>query len=260
MSIITLTTEWNKNDYYIGAVKGAILGECSDANVLDISHSIPTFSYVQAAFILRSCYKNFPAGTIHIIGVKTETTNNHPYLAIEYNSQFFIVANNGITDLIFGDKPKKIISIDIFGNYSVFPELDIFAKAACFLAKGNDISKLGEDVSTLGKPFVFLPAIDDSSITGTVVYIDSYKNAITNITESLFNDIGKGRQFEIFLANQKYKTKIISKKYSAEGEGEIITLFNSLGLLEIAIYNAAVCDLLSLELNSSIRVKFNKNN
>ena len=44
MPIITLTTEWNKNDYYIGSVKGAILGDCPDATIIDISHQVTTYS------------------------------------------------------------------------------------------------------------------------------------------------------------------------------------------------------------------------
>ena len=44
-----------------------------------------------------------------------------------------------------------------------------------------------------------LPAIDESVINGSVVYIDSYKNAITNISRELFDQIGKGRPFEIFV-------------------------------------------------------------
>ena len=137
MPIITLTTEWNNNDFYTGSVKGAIIGSCPGIAIFDISHEVVPFNYIQAAFILRSCFKNFPEGTIHIVGVKSDTKIDHPYLAVKFSGQYFVVANNGIINLISGDEPKTIISIDIFGDYSTFPELDIFARAACHLACGK---------------------------------------------------------------------------------------------------------------------------
>ena len=260
MPIITLTTEWNKNDYYIGSVKGAILGDCPDAVIIDISHQVTTYSIAQSAFLVRSCYKNFPDGTIHIIGVKSESKNKYPYIAVKHKEQYFIAANNGIISLILNDKPQIITSIDIFGEYSTFPELNIFTKAACHLAKGNNISQLGEEVQTPEKHIAFLPAIDESVISGSIIYIDSYKNAITNITETLFNEIGKNRPFEIFMQSSYYKTTKISKKYNEVGDSDLVTIFNSLGLLEVAMNNAPVCELLNLEINSSIRVKFNPSN
>jgi S-adenosyl-L-methionine hydrolase (adenosine-forming) len=213
MPIVTLTTEWNRNDYYTGAVKGSILAGCPNIILLDISHQITTYNFVQAAFVLRSCYKNFPLGTIHIVGVKSEPKNKHPYLAVKFADQYFLTANNGLIGLISGEKPKEIISIDCFGEYSTFPELDIFAKAACHLAKGNDIKELGEEIKSLEKPVQFLPAYDQSTITGSVIYIDSFSNAITNITESLFNDIGKNvilkSIFKVIIIKQKKLAKNI---------------------------------------------------
>ena len=38
MAIITLTTDWKSNDFYVGAVKGAILSAYADAQIIDINH------------------------------------------------------------------------------------------------------------------------------------------------------------------------------------------------------------------------------
>ena len=52
MAIITLTTDWNKSDYYLGAVKGKILSIDATAQIVDISHQIQQFNLMQAAFVL----------------------------------------------------------------------------------------------------------------------------------------------------------------------------------------------------------------
>ena len=60
MSIITLTTDWGLKDYYAGAAKGAVYSEYADARLVDITHQVPTFDIIQAAFILKNTYNTFP--------------------------------------------------------------------------------------------------------------------------------------------------------------------------------------------------------
>ena len=70
MAIITLTTDWGEKDYYIGTVKGSILSLMPNVTIVDISHKINHFDIEPASFVIKNCYKSFPKGTIHIIGVK----------------------------------------------------------------------------------------------------------------------------------------------------------------------------------------------
>ena len=71
MPIITLTSDWGIKDHYLASVKGAILKQIPEARIIDISHHIPPHDLSQAAFIIKNCYRDFPPGTIHIIGVNT---------------------------------------------------------------------------------------------------------------------------------------------------------------------------------------------
>ena len=43
-SIITLLTDFGTQDYFVGAMKGVILGICPDAQLADISHEIAPWS------------------------------------------------------------------------------------------------------------------------------------------------------------------------------------------------------------------------
>ena len=69
MAVITLTTDWNKSDYYVGAVKGKILSADASIQIVDISHQVQPFNVMQAAFIVRNCCFSFPSGTVHLIAV-----------------------------------------------------------------------------------------------------------------------------------------------------------------------------------------------
>ncbi len=256
MPIITLTTDWNKNDYYVGAVKGSIYSSCIDAKVVDITHEIKAFNIYQAAFILKNCYQFYPKGSVHIIGVKSEAYKEQKHLIAEINGQYFIGTDNGIFSLLFkDDAPVKYIEITGFKNSS-FPELDIFTKIACKLIKQEKPEPLGVEHTEIVRRVPLRATIDESVISGSVVYIDSFQNAITNVSKDLFNRIGNDRTFKIFVQSNHYVISKINKTYQETSVGEILAIFNSLNLLEIAINGGNAAELLNLNTNSSIRIKF----
>lgn len=81
-------------------------------------------------------------------------------------------------------------------------------------------------------------------------------NAISNISKDLFERVSQGRKFEIFVQSQHNRVDRIAKTYNEVDAGELVALFNSAGLLEIAINNGHATELLNLTNNSSIRIKF----
>ena len=255
MPTITLISDWQNDDYYISSVKGRILGEIPGAGIVDITHRIQHFSIAQAAFILRSSYRSFPDGTVHIIGVNSEANEKHPYVAVRYRNHFFICADNGIFGLMFEDEPEEIIILNE-KEISSFPELSLFVPAAAHICAGKPLFELGRKTDHLNRPTHLLPAFDNNSINGSVVYIDSYNNIITNITRELFEKVAKGRYFEIYPQSNHYKITRINKRYNETTPGEILALFNSLGLLEIAMNQGNIAELLSLNISSTIRIKF----
>jgi S-adenosylmethionine hydrolase len=259
MTIVTLTTDWKSNDYYVGAIKGKILSQCSQIQVVDISHQVQSFNISQAAFVVRNCFYNFPPGSIHIIGVNTEGGKDTPFLLIEYRKHYFIGADNGVFGLMFNEEPSKIIHLKPKGDSMSFASFSVFADTACRIASGEKPGSLGKEVREYQKRIPIRAAIDQSVITGTVIYIDSFRNAITNITRDLFDRVGKDRSFEIYVQSNYYKITRINTCYSETAPGEILALFNSVGLLEIAINKGNAADLLNLSTSSTIRVKFMDN-
>lgn len=257
MPIITLTSDWITDDYYSGAVRGKIFSLLPDAQVMDISNKIQRFNVSQTAMVLRNTYHHYPPGTVHIIAVNTEPLKGLGHLAIKHNGHFFLGADNGVFALLFDDSPEKIIQLNGVTPGS-FAALDIYVPAACYLAAGKSMEDLGQPISEVYKQIPLLPVFDANSLTGSVIYIDSYGNAITNITRELFDKVCKGRPFEIFVQSNHYKIKTLNKQYNETTPGELLALFNSLNLLEVAIYNGNVVELLSLSMGASIRVKFSE--
>jgi S-adenosylmethionine hydrolase len=256
MSIVTLTTDWNKDDYYAGALKGKILSQCPRIQIVDISHQVPPFNIRHAAFILRNSFHNFPKGSIHIIGVNTEGNEEMPFLLVQYKKHYFIGTDNGIFGLMFGDPPERLIALGSPKSSHPFTSFNVFADTACKLANGEKPESLGKVVSQYQERTPIRAAIDRNVINGSVIYIDSFRNAITNISRELFERVGQDRAFEIFVQSNHYVIRKINHSYNETPAGEILALFNSIGLLEIAMNQGNAADLLGLSTNSGVRVKF----
>jgi S-adenosylmethionine hydrolase len=255
MPIITLTSDWSTSDFYVGAIKGKILSRIKDSCIIDISHNIQSFNTAQAAFVLRNAFPNFPEGTIHLVFVNTEPSADRPFLAVKAHGHYFIGSDNGIFSLVSGEHAEKIVKIrtESVKSYSAF---DIFCASACALAEGADIAELGETVDSFNIRIPYRPTIENSTLTGSVIYIDTYQNAITNISKDLFDKIAQERSFDIYVQSKHYKISVISNFYHEVPVGEILATFNSVGLLEIAINNGNAARLLNLDTNSTVRVEF----
>lgn len=256
MAIITLTTDWNKGDYYVGALKGKILSKDSAVNIVDITHQVQPFNIMQAAFILRNCWFEYPKGTIHIIAVNAALSKRRHLLMIEREDQYFITSDNGIAGLLFGEKPDKVYRVFDSNKGDSFLSFDKYVETAFKLINGEDLKKIGKPVDDFISQIPLRPVIDKNLINGSVIYIDSFSNAITNISLDTFQKVGGDKPYEIFIQSNHYRIDRLNNTYSDSASGELLALFNSSGLLEIAISNGNVADLLNLSTNSAIRIKF----
>jgi len=275
MPIITLTTDFGTKDHFVGALKGAIYKELSDAKIIDISHQITPFNITETAYILKNSYQNFPKGTIHIIGVDSEISIENKPLAIELDGQFFICGDNGIISMITNEIiPEKLVEITIQNTNENNPAiLDVFVKVACHIARGGMLEVIGKKIEKVKELFEIQPQIniEQNQIVGAVIYIDNFGNVISNISQNTFNNIGKGRDFEIIARSYKF-TKIY-KKYNdivdfkipegkRQDDGKRLALFNSSNFLEISMYRSnlktvgGASSLLGLNYRDNITIRF----
>ena len=277
MAIITLTTDFGEKDHFAGATKGAIYSELPHVRIVDISHSVSPFNIPEAAYIIQNAYNSFPKGTIHIIGIDSEINPDNKHIALKLDDHFFICANNGIMSMICSEiAPEKIVEINIHDKIqSSFPVLDVFVKVACHIARGGTLEVIGKPISAIKPIKNVMPYVNDdkTQIIGSVIYIDNYGNVVTNIKRSFFENIQKGRAFEISARNHKFKK--VYNKYSdivnfdipedkRHDEGRGLVVFNSGQFLEIAVYKSnpntvgSASTLMGLKLMDTVSVNFIK--
>ena len=274
MSIITLTTDFGHKDYFVGALKGKILSEHKEAIIVDISHEIDLFNTLEASYCIEAAYRNFPKGTIHIIGVDSERVGDTQHIAMQWDDHYFICADNGILNSLIQKKiPQKMVAITIHDRLNIdASDMDVFVAVACHIARGGLLNVIGKEISSLKPVSVLTSSITDdlSEIKGQIVYIDSFGNCVTNISQRQFNETIRGRKFEIIIKNKKFSR--LHKNYSdfpvsdvkqlKDLEGDFLALFNENGYLEIAIYKSnpktvgSAATLLGLHFRDTVSIKF----
>ena len=274
MSIITLTTDFGTKDHSAAVVKGAVYKQLPNAVIVDITHEISPFHIQEGAYVIKNAYKNFPEGSIHIIGIDSELTPENKHIAVFLDGHYFICADNGIISLITSEiKPENLVEINIPDSiHNNFASLDIFVQVACHLARGGTLEVIGKRIETTKTLTGISPIIKgNNQILGSVIYIDNYGNVVTNITKQLFQQIQKGRSFKIIARRVTFE-KVVERyseainfnieKNKREEDGKKLALFNSADYLELALYrsNPQTCGsastLFGLKYRDTISVTF----
>lgn len=274
MSIITLTTDFGLKDHFVGSLKGKILIQNPDIQIIDISHDIDLFNIAEASYIINASYDSFPKGTVHLIGVDSERNQDTKHIVLQWNDHYFVCADNGILSILTQKiTAQKIIELPIKPNESLkTTPMEIFVQAACHLANGGSMEDLGTTITSIKVVNELQPVIasEGNQIKGYVVYIDHFGNCVTNISQELISKIGQNRNFEIKFGtktikkiHQDYSDFNIRDSYALKDyEGEKLALFNEAGFLEIAIYKSnpntvgSANSLLGLKYRDVVRIEF----
>ena len=256
MPVITLTTDFGNRDYYAGMLKGTMLTLLPGATIVDISNNIQPFNITEAAFVLKNSFYSFPEGSVHVICVNDQDDRQIKYIAATWKKHFFVGFDNGTLSMIFDEKPEAAVELahPSQNGTTAFLWKNVFAKAACHLAQGRELSELGKPVTELAVKTGLTPAVHESLIKGNVIYVDSFNNLVVNITKDLFGKLQAGRNYTISFRREKITT--ISESYRDVPEGEMVCMFNSAGYLEIAINSGKASSLLGLNVGDAVLIDF----
>src|SRR6185437_7413786 len=198
MAIITFMSDFGHRDSYVAAVKAKLLSLNPSIPVIDISHEIEPYNIAHAAFVLKSVFKDFPEGTVHLTAVNAHSGGDETYMAIKLEGHYFIGADNGLFSLLSDKSPELIIELPKDNGYSPsFPEKTMLAYAAIALASGKAAEELGQPVSQVRQMLNRQIRVAKNMIAGNIVHIDRYGNLICNISKELFDQNRGSRPFTV---------------------------------------------------------------
>ena len=258
MPVITLLTDFGTQDYFVGAMKGVILSINPHATIVDLTHEIPPQDIKAAAFTLVVCYRDFPAGTIHLAVVDPGVGSNRRAVVIECGGQLFVGPDNGLFSLICEREGNfsawQITNEQLFRKpvSSTFHGRDVFAPVAGALSTGISPESCGAAIFDLVTLERFAPRQTQNGFEGSVIHIDRFGNCITNFTPEHIDEkrIAAGAKL---IVHDKEIGSI--RKFFADQSGpenQLFMLVGSAGFVEIAAQNASAAAILSAKRGDSV--------
>src|SRR6185436_3140292 len=142
-SLITLLTDFGERDYFVASMKGVILNINPQARIIDLSHEVSPHNVREAGYLLRSCYRYFPEGTIHLAVVDPGVGTTRRPLLVTTSRYNFLAPDNGLLTNVLQDElavevrtiENKQYRLDAEG--ATFDGRDLFAPAAAWLSRGQ---------------------------------------------------------------------------------------------------------------------------
>lgn len=255
MAIITFMSDFGGSDHYVSSVKARILSVNPGLQIIDISHQIEAHNIAHGAYVIKSVFRDFAKGTVHLVAIDTLGNSEYRFLAFKIDDHFFVAPDNGICSLISEKEPSIVTDITGQpGKKSSFPSRDVLAKVAALLASGTNLQDLGTFTTDYKRLIDRQIRATKKQISGTVIRVDHYGNLITNIDETVFSNICNNRPFTINFARESINT--INQTYGEVEDGDCFVLFNSFGLMEIGIFRGNASELLGLGYDSPINIYF----
>lgn len=259
--MITLLSDFGTADAFVASMKGVILSINPKVTIVDITHEIPPHGIREAAFVLKSSYRYFPKGTIHVVVVDPGVGGNRRPLLVAHPKAYFIGPDNGVFSYIYKEKVKlKVYRLNAqqyrLKKFSpTFDGRDLFVPVAAWLSKGVAPEKLGQRV----KGYVSFPIpepkrLSNNSLQGQVIHVDRFGNLITNITsEELKPWLATGKTPTITIKGQSIKG--LKQFYAQASPGELCALVNSDDHLEIFYCQSSARSLLNVTDDEPVTVQ-----
>ena len=251
--LITLLTDFGTADYFVGAMKGAILSVDAGARIIDLTHEVAPHDVEAGAFTLLEAYQTFPAGTIHVAVVDPGVGSRRRPVLVESENYFFVGPDNGLFSYIYEREACCRVFHLTNEKYfrhpvsKTFHGRDVFAPVAGALSKGIKPDALGPLIEDYERLAPLAPEFESDAIKARVIHIDRFGNCVTNLTRGELTDelIGGGARLKI----KGHEIKSFRQFFAdaSEASEELFAVWGSAGFLEIAAFRKSAAKLLGIE-------------
>jgi len=238
--IITFTSDFGHEDWFVGVVHGVLNGVCPDSHVVDLTHTIPPGRIARAAFLLEAAAPDFPPGTVHLAVVDPGVGTSRRALAVAARGQLFVGPDNGLLDWALRDPAARVHAVTDESLFRqpvsrTFHARDVFAPVAARLACGLNIADVGPQVRDPVRLPHAVPESRDGAIEGCIMFVDRFGNALTNIhehdLERAFPGVPEAR-LEVQVL--RHAIRGLARAYGEHPRGAVVAIVGSSGRIEIA--------------------------
>lgn len=259
--IITLTTDFGLQDYYVSAMKAVILRIAPEVRLIDISHEIPDQDIMAGSWVVQNSTPLFPDESVHMVVVDPGVGTERNPIALKVDGRYYVGPDNGIFSLLTNDREFEAVRLNnreywLEAPSNTFHGRDIFAPVAAHLANGVALEELGDTLDSLATYRWPEPIADKDGLQGWIIHIDKFGNLITNLSSTLIENVISDKNVKIYVGNTILDELVTT--FGAVAEGEPAAYIGSSGMLEIGINKGDAAEMLSVQKGAQISLVLQK--
>jgi S-adenosylmethionine hydrolase len=263
--IVTLLTDYGRDDDFVGVCHGVICGIAPDAEIVDITHGIPRYSVRHGALVLRNTLPFMPIG-VHVAVVDPQVGTERRAVALRCGDGRLLVGpDNGLLSLAWEACGGVDLAVDVTRSphrlepvSATFHGRDVFSPVAAHLAAGAELAEAGQPLAVDGLVTVELPeaGVEGADLVAHVLTLDRFGNAGLNVSheEMAGTGITLGGTVEIESGGERYLAAYAGT-FADVGPGELIVYEDAYRSLAIAINRGDAGATLGLRADAEVRLR-----
>ncbi len=260
-TIVTFTSDFGTQDWFVGVVHGVIAELAPGHPIVDLNHTLTPGDVSRGAFVLEAACPDFPPGTVHLAVVDPGVGTERRALAVRARDQLFVGPDNGLLEWALGAPGAEVHALTEARWFRqpvsrTFHGRDVFAPVAAHLARGEALAAFGPRVTDPVRLPLAPPVRRGGALTGRVVFIDRFGNALTNLTEAALDEaFGPAAERRLAVALPGRSLGGLSRSYGDSPVGTVVAILGSSGRLEIAQVGGDACERLGLGIGDPVTVR-----
>jgi S-adenosyl-L-methionine hydrolase (adenosine-forming) len=263
--IVTLLTDYGRDDDFVGVCHGVIRSIDPDAQIVDITHGIRRYAVRQGAIVLRNTLPYMPVG-VHVAVVDPQVGTERRAVALRTGDGRILVGpDNGVLSLAWKRCGGTEMAVDVTRSphrlepvSATFHGRDIFAPVAARLASGAELADAGDPVEPDALAAVDLPKPrrEEGGIVAHALVVDRFGNAGLNVDHDDLagSGITLGGAVELEVGGERYLATY-AQTFADVKPGELIVYEDAYRTLAVAINRGDAAATLALRPDVEVKLR-----
>ena len=263
--IITLLTDYGRDDDFVGVCHGVIRTIHPEAQIIDLTHGVRRYAVRQGALVLRNTLPYTPVG-VHLAIVDPQVGTERRAVGLRTaDGRLLVGPDNGLLSLAWERCGGVELAVDVSRSphrlepvSATFHGRDIFAPVAAHLARGAALEDAGDPLDPAELTTVELPEprVDDGAVVAHALVIDRFGNAALNVghEDMAGTGITLGGTVELEVAGERYLATY-AQTFADVRPGELIVYEDAYRTLAVAINRGDAAATLALRPDAELRLR-----